>query len=90
MKHFLYPSNLVSIFLSNALDIMQSPQLLQSLDTKVPRHYFLANNKPIVSMQHYDLWVGQALVGRLFSPSQLMQKHEALVTYEVLQRAIKK
>ena len=64
--HFLYPSNFISIFLSNTMDLMKSPLLLQLLAQKVIQDHFIANNKLSITMQHYDLWSSMALVEGLF------------------------
>ena len=46
-----YPSQLLSIFLSNAMDLMQSPKMLHVLAQKVILPHFLADNKLIMAMQ---------------------------------------
>ena len=68
---FRYPSQLISIFLSNAMDLMQFPDLLHTLAHKVIHPQYMADNKLILAMQKYDLWNGVALVGGLFSHFQL-------------------
>ena len=42
---FLYPSKVISIFLSNAMDLLQSPDMLQALAQKVILPYFLVDKK---------------------------------------------
>ena len=39
-------------------------------------------------MQNHDLWNGMALVGGLFSHTQLLQKHEFFVVFEALKKSI--
>ena len=85
---FFYPSQLVSIFLSNAMDLLQSLEMLQALAHKVIRPHYLVDNKLILAMKKYDLWNGVALVGGLFSHFQLLHKHEFYVVFEVLKKAI--
>ena len=64
---FLYPSQVISIFLSNAMDLLQSPKMLQVLARKVILPHFLVDNELTLAMQKYDLWNGMALVGGFFS-----------------------
>ena len=85
---FLYPSQLISIFLSNAMDLMQSPDLLHTLAQKVIHPQYMADNKLILAMQNYDLWNGAALVGGLFSHFQLQQIHEFFDIFEAIKKAI--
>ena len=89
-RHVLYPSNLVSIFLSNAMDLLQSTSRLEIIAFKVVRPVFWAQNKLKQAMQSYDLWARNALVGGLFSRTMLMQKHEVLVTFKALQKSCEK
>ena len=60
---FFYPSQFISIFLSNVMDLIQSPELLQVLAHKVILPLFLLDFKLEQAMQKYDLWNGMALVG---------------------------
>ena len=85
---FLYPSQLISIFLSNAMDLMQSPELLHTLAHKVIHPQYLADQKLILAMQKYDLWNGAALVGGLFSHFQLQQIHQFFDIFEAIKKAI--
>ena len=85
---FLYPSQVISIFLSNAMDLLQSLDMLQALARKVIFPHFLVDNKLNMAMQKYDLWNGMALVGGLFSHFQLLQKHEFYVVFEAMKKAI--
>ena len=71
-RHVLYPSDLVSIFLSNAMDLLQSTSRLEIIAYKVVKLEFWAQNKLKQAMQSYDLWSRNALVGRLFSRTMLM------------------
>ena len=48
---FFYPSQLISIFLSNAMNLMQSQEMLHALGQKVIHPHFLAGNKLILAMQ---------------------------------------
>ena len=85
---FLYPSQLISIFFSNAMDLMQSPDLLHALAHKVIHPHYLADNKLILAMQKYDLWNGAALLGGLFSHFQLQQIHDFIYIFEAIKKAI--
>ena len=85
---FIYPSQVISIFLSNAMDLLQSPDMLQVLASKVIFPHFLMDNKLDMAMKKYDLWNGMALVGGLFSHFQLLQKHEYYVVLEAMKKAI--
>ena len=67
---------------------MQSPVLLQSLAQKVIWGTFIANKKLSIAMPHYDLWHGMALVGGLFSHSQLLVKHECFSLFEAIKKSI--
>ena len=39
-------------------------------------------------IKQYDLWNGMALVGGLFSHSQLLHKHECFVVFEAIKKSI--
>ena len=84
--HFLYPSNVVSIFFSNAMDLLHLVPLLEDLARKVVIPHFWNDNKLKLALQKYDLWSGHALVGGIFQKSQLIRKHELLVMYDSLQK----
>ena len=47
---FLYPSRVISIFLSNAMDLLQSPDMLRVLAHKVILPHFLVDNKLDLAM----------------------------------------
>ena len=49
---FFYPSQLISLFLSNVMDLMQSLEMLHALARKVIHPHFLASNKLILAMQN--------------------------------------
>ena len=85
---FLYPSKVISIFLSNAMDLLQSPDMLQALAQKVILPHFLVDKKLTMVMQKYDLWNDMALVGGLFSHSQLLQKCEFYGVFETMKKSI--
>ena len=85
---FFYPSQLISIFLSNVMDLIQSPELLQVLARKVILPHFLLDFKLEQAMQKYDLWNGMALVGGLFSHFQILQKHEYYNALEAMKQTI--
>ena len=48
---FFYPSHLISIFLSNVMDIIQSLVMLHALAQKVIHPHFLDDNKLVMAMQ---------------------------------------
>ena len=85
---FFYPSQVISIFLSNVMDLIQSLELLQGLGQKVILPYFLLDFKLEKAMQKYDLWNGMALVGGLFSHFQILQKHEYYNALEAMKKTI--
>ena len=70
------------------MDLLQSLEMLQILARKVILPHFLLDNRLILAMQKYDLWNGMALVGGLFSHSQLLQKHEFYVVFEAMKTSI--
>ena len=70
------------------MDLLQSPEIRQVLARKVILPHFLVDNKLTQAMQKYDLWNGMALVGGLFSHSQILQKHEFYVVFEAMKRSI--
>ena len=70
------------------MDLLQSLEMLQILARKVIFPHLLLDNRLILAMQKYDLWNGMALVGGLFSHSQLLQKHEFYVVFEAMKTSI--
>ena len=70
------------------MDLLQSPKMLQVLARKVILPHFLVDNKLTLAMQKYDLWNGKALVGGLFSHSQILQNHEFYVVFEAMKKSI--
>ena len=70
------------------MDLLLSPNMLQSLAHKVIHPHYLVDNKLILAMQKYDLWNEVALVGGLFSHFQLLHKHEFYVVFEAIKKAI--
>ncbi len=72
------------------MDLLQSVPLLEIMAAKVIHFEFWGEHKLQVAMQHYDLWAGNALVGGLFTWTQLMEKHDFLATYEALQKSFQK
>ena len=74
-RNVLFPSTLVSIFFSNAMDLLQSPSRLEIIAIKVIRPKYWADNKLKCAMQNYDLWSGNALVGGIFTRTMLMKNH---------------
>ena len=85
---FFYPSQVISIFLSNVMDLIQSPKLLQGLARKVILPHFLLDFKLEKAMQKYDLWNGMALVGGLILHFQILQKYEYYNALEAMKKTI--
>ncbi|GLJ12406.1 hypothetical protein SUGI_0190180 [Cryptomeria japonica] len=65
-RRVFFPSQLVSIYLSNALDLLQSLSSLELIARKVVKNELLSDNKLLLAVQNYDLWKGQAYIGGLF------------------------
>ena len=70
------------------MDIIQSPELLHALAQKVIHPHFFDNNKLVISMHQCDLWIGLALVGGLFSHTQLMQIHEFFIFFDAMKKLV--
>lgn len=79
------PLNYSQFFLSNALDLLQSLELLEILANIVVHDFFLLANKLIYTIQKYDLWKGEAEIGGHF-PRFLLQNGN---TYIALYDSIK-
>lgn len=62
----IYPSQFVSIFLSNVFDLLKSLSMLELIASKVVKDVFLHGNKLLVVVQKYDLWEGNAHIGGIF------------------------
>lgn len=64
------------------MDLLQSVDLVFSIVNKIVRPQFNSGSLIMSSLQKYDLWLGRALVGRIFSHHALMTSHEHLVAYD--------
>lgn len=62
----IFPYQLVSIFLSNTLDLLQSLELLEIITERVACDVYLPSNKLISIVQKYDMWEGEVEIGGLF------------------------
>lgn len=65
-KRLIYPSHLLSIFISNLMDLLQDVKLVESVTNKVVNEEYLQNDVLYKSYQRYDLWKGHGYVGGLF------------------------
>ena len=70
------------------MDIIQSLEMLHALAQKVIHPHFLDDNKLVMAMHQYDLWNDMALVGGLFSHTQLMQKHEYFIVFDAIKKSV--
>ena len=62
--------------------------MFKILARKVILPHFLVDNKLTLALHMYDLRNGMALVGGLFSHSQLLQKHEFYGVFEAMKKSI--
>lgn len=80
-RRIIFSSQLVSIFLSNALYLLQSMPLLEIIFAKVVRYVFLLDNKILLVVQRYDLWDGATYIGGIFPRQFLLNRHVFLSIY---------
>lgn len=62
----IFPSQVISTFLSNSIDLFQSFHSLQIIAEKVIKEVFIQENRLLSLVQAYDLWQGQGRIGALF------------------------
>lgn len=81
---------MVSIFLSNTLELLQSAELLFLITNKVIQPQFIEDSKLILAIHKYDLWWGYAFMGGLFPFYLLLKKHEYMMIYDCIKRALER
>lgn len=78
-SRLIFPSQLLSIFLWNALDLLQSLELLEIIVERLVCDVYLPANKLISTIEKYDMWEGESEIGGLF-PRYLLQNGHAYVS----------
>lgn len=81
-KRILYPYQLLSSFLSNALDLLQSIPLLELVFFKLVRQDVLSLASFHEALAKYNLWQGLALLGGLFPCYFIQYSHAYKVLYD--------
>lgn len=66
LQMIIFPTNLLSIFLSNILDLVQNFNVLKNIANKFVISLYLENDALLQSVQQYDFTKGDGLVGGLF------------------------
>lgn len=89
-KRLIYPSQILSIFLSNALDLLQSPFHLELIVSRFVRPGFLQGGRLVKACQKYDLWSGAALIGSLFHHHALLSNHGVYNVFESIKKALER
>lgn len=81
-KMILYPHQLFSSFLSNALDLLQSIPLLDLVFFKSVRQDVLPLASLHEALEKYNLWQGSALLGGLFPCHFIQSSNSYMVLYD--------
>lgn len=84
----IFPSQLISIFLSNMFDLLQSLSMLELIAAKVVKHVFLLGNKLLLAIQRYDLWEGNAHIGGIFLWHLLLSRHVFVSIYDNIKHTL--
>ena len=56
VRRVIFPSQIIPIFLSNALDLLQSMKDLLSICKKVFKYSVVSEDSILVAIQNYDMW----------------------------------
>ncbi|GLJ09967.1 hypothetical protein SUGI_0119270 [Cryptomeria japonica] len=83
----LYPTHVASMFLSNAMDLLQSYGLVVQLADYVHASFY-SGHALNTAIQGYDLHSGKGLVGGLFMHKGLLKNSGFLCVYLVLKRSL--
>lgn len=89
-KRLIYPSQILSVLLSNALDLLQSSLHLELIVSRFIRLSFLQGGKLVKVCQKYDLWSGVALIGSLFHHHALLSNHGVYMVFERINKALER
>lgn len=87
-RQAIFPSQLISIFLSNAFDLLQSLSMLELITAKVVKHEFQPSNKLLLATQRYDLWEGNAHIGGIFLRYFLLSRHDFMSLYDNIKHTL--
>lgn len=89
-KIILFPYQILSSFLSNALDLLQSIPLLEIVFFKLVRQNVLEPATFHEALANYNLWQGSALLGGLFLQHCIQSSHAYMVLYDRIKHALER